>query len=319
MYKRRAVDARAGVAARRRVDPSASMGCFDEGVRVLAVDWSGAVHRPEDRIRVAEARVTSGHGSVGRGPGAHGPRGSGSGADGSGGVGGAELVDVDGGRDREAVVEHVLRIAATGPVVVGLDFSFAFPAWFARSHGCVDVTDVWALAGRAGESWLRSCPPPFWGRPGTRRPPPDPERPLWRRTELAAWADGLRPLSTFQVGGAGAVGTGSVRGMPLLTRLRGGGVAVWPFDDAGPATVLEVYPRAMTGPVVKSSEAARRAVAIADPGIPAELVDAVVATEDAFDAALTALGLARHLTALRSLPAAASDSDEAIEGAIWRP
>ena len=38
----------------------------------------------------------------------------------------------------------------------------------------------------------------------------------------------VRPKSTFQIGGAGAVGTGSLRGMPHLLTLREAGCAVWP-------------------------------------------------------------------------------------------
>ena len=115
------------------------------------------------------------------------------------------------------------------------------------------------------------------------------------------------------------MGTGSLRGMPLLARMRAAGVAVWPFDDAGPATVVEIYPREMTGPVVKSSEAARRALVEADARIPAALVSDVVATEDAFDAALSAVGMSERVTALAGLPAAAPGTPEVLEGAIWRP
>jgi hypothetical protein len=180
---------------------------------------------------------------------------------------------------------------------------------------------VWALAAADGERWLRECAPPFWGRAGTRRPAADARRPLLRRTEAQARERGLRPLSTFQVGGAGAVGTGSVRGMALLGRWREAGAGVWPLDPApGASGVLlaEVYPRAMTGPVVKSSPAARAAHVAADPRIPPGLRAQVCATEDAFDAALAALGMAEHVAELGSL-AASTDATDRLEGRIWLP
>jgi hypothetical protein len=257
-------------------------------VQVLAVDWSGDARAAARRIRVASAM-----------PG--------------------RLLEVRAGLDRDGVVAHLLTRAARGPLVAGLDFSFALPAWFAREQGCADVAALWDLVARDGEEWLRACRPPFWGRGPRPRPPDDPARPGLRVTEAAARADGLDPRSTFQIGGAGAVGTGSLRGMPHLARLRAAGFAVWPFDDAGPATVLEIYPRVHTGPVVKRSAAARRAVVDADPRIPPDLRDDVVATEDAFDAALSALDMAEHLDELTALRAAPPGRPESVEGALWRP
>jgi hypothetical protein len=260
-------------------------------VRVLAVDWSGDLRGAARRIRVAEAR-----------PG--------------------RLLDVRGGLDREGVGD-LLEGLRDGPdtAVVGMDFSFGLAGWFAREHGCTTLPGVWALAAADGERWLRDCPAPFWGRPATRKPAHDAARPLFRRTEQDARDRGLRPLSTFQVGGAGAVGTGSVRGMALLGAWRRAGIGVWPLDPTpGPAGVLvvEIYPRAMTGPVVKSSASARAAQVAADARIPEALRDAVVATEDAFDAALAALGMAEHAAALGSLPAL-TDPTSLLEGAMWLP
>lgn len=257
-------------------------------MEAIAIDWSGDARAAHRRIRVATAV-----------PG--------------------RLIGLRGGLDRDGVADLLRDRAASGPVVAGLDFSFALPAWFAREHRCADVAALWALVAAEGERWLRECRPPFWGRGATPRPPPDPARPAFRVTEQAARADGLTPTSTFQIGGAGAVGTGSLRGMPHLARLRAAGFAVWPFDDAGPATLVEIYPRVHTGPVVKRSRSAREAAADGDPRIPAALFDDVVATEDAFDAALSALAMAEHLEELRSLRAAPAGDPEAIEGALWRP
>ena len=84
---------------------------------------------------------------------------------------------------------------------------------------------------RDGERWLAECNPPFWGRPGRPRP----ELPAHLRVTEAAIAPygGVRPKSTFQVGGNGSVGTGSIRGWPIVGAApRSEGFAIWPFDDA---------------------------------------------------------------------------------------
>lgn len=257
-------------------------------MRILAVDWSGDLRGAAKRIRVAEAE-----------PG--------------------RLLDVRGGLDREGVGDLLLDLRdAAEPVVVGMDFSFGLPAWFPARHGATTLPQVWDLAHDEGEAWLRACDPPFWGRAGTRKPT---DAELYRDTELEARARGLNPLSTFQIGGAGAVGTGSVRGMALLGRWRREGVGVWPLDPApGPRGVLvvEVYPRAMTGPVVKSSAAARTALVDADPRIPAALRAATADTEDAMDAAFAALGMAEHAAELAGLPAR-TDPASGVEGRLWLP
>ena len=87
--------------------------------------------------------------------------------------------------------------------------------------------DIWRAAYRDGESWLTSAAEPFWGR--TTKRPQHPGDPL-RRTERAI---GGSPRSIFQIGGAGAVGTGSIRGMRVLHELAEAGFTIWPFESAG--------------------------------------------------------------------------------------
>ena len=80
-----------------------------------------------------------------------------------------------------------------------------------------------------GERWLAECAATVLGaaRPAAARPPSS-----CGSTEAAmAAVGGIRPKSTFQIGGAGSVGTGSVRGWPALVRLREAGFAIWPFDQ----------------------------------------------------------------------------------------
>jgi hypothetical protein len=226
-----------------------------------------------------------------------------------------ELVSLTDGLDREGAIDHVIRAAAAGPVVAGLDFAFSWPAWRVRELGCASAGELWARVAADGERWLAACEPPLWGRPGRRRPARGPDRPELRATERLGPG---RPASAFQIGGAGSVGTGSVRGMPLLPRLRTAGFALWPWNDAGAATALEIYPRALTGPVVKSSAGARAAYLADDARIPAALLEVAAATEDAFDAAVSALVMAEHLPQLLTLRAA-PDEQTRLEGAIWRP
>ena len=55
------------------------------------------------------------------------------------------------------------------------------------------------------------------------------------------------------------MGTGSIRGMPMLARLHHAGFHLWPFQAAELPLALEIYPRLFTGAVVKSSRDARMA------------------------------------------------------------
>ena len=67
----------------------------------------------------------------------------------------------------------------------------------------------------------------------------------------------MTPKSGFKIADAGQVGTGSIRGIPYLTQLRAAGIAVWPFDPPTRPLVVEIYPRLLTGPIVKSSAVQR--------------------------------------------------------------
>jgi hypothetical protein len=183
------------------------------------------------------------------------------------------------------------------------------PAWYLDEQGIDTAADLWADADRL-ERWLGDCQPPFWGRPGRRRP----DQLHWRRTELAV---SPRPKSVFQIGGAGAVGTASLRGMPVLARLHGEGFTIWPFQPASGPTTVEVWPRLATGPMVKSSPAARQQW-LDHPArraaIPAPFSTYCQASADAFDAAAAAL-------ALLDSPPPPDLTDPTIrrEGWIWDP
>jgi diadenosine tetraphosphate (Ap4A) HIT family hydrolase len=255
--------------------------------RILAIDWSGALAGAHKSIRLAEARD-------------------------------GELVRVEGGRGREEVIRHLIEAAREDPdIVVGLDFAFSFPDWFLRQLQVEDARGLWRQVWREGEAWLAACDPPFWGRLGRGKPA---MRAHLRRTEQECAAPGhTRPKSVFQIGGAGAVGTGSIRGMPFLGDLAEAGFAIWPFDAPRLPLVVEIYPRLLTGPVIKSDAGARIAF-LEDrfPDLEPRLRDAAGASEDAFDAAVSALVMARHVDELTSLPKA-RDAADRLEGRIWIP
>ena len=256
----------------------------------VAVDWSGAREGAEKRLWLAEADARG-------------------------------LVRLERGRAREELVAHLVERARRDPaLVVGLDFAFSFPAWFLEQLGLADARSFWDLVAREGERWLELSPHPFWGRPGKRRPELAEPRGPWRACECEVLrVRGVGPKSVFQTGGAGSVGTGSLRGMPHLATLREGGFAVWPFDPARLPLVVEIYPRWLTGPVAKSSRVARALYLQAHhPREPRELLALAEGSEDAFDAAVSALAMRRAAREFADLPGP-SGARERLEGRIWAP
>lgn len=257
---------------------------------IVAVDWSGRASGEREAIWIAETD------QAGR------------------------ICELSSGWTRESAINRIVAIADLHPrTVAGLDFAFAFPAWWAKERGWTTGPDIWRAAHDEGETWLKACAPPFWGRPG-RTNPNGPGEGL-RQTDGDLAAAGSPPKSVFQIGGAGAVGTGSVRGMPQLLRLARAGFSIWPFDDASGAgrVAVEIYPRALTGRVNKSSWRARLEYLYARfPEQPEFVRERAAGSEDAFDAAVSALIMHRHRQALGALPPA-PDAERRLEGQIWRP
>jgi hypothetical protein len=92
---------------------------------------------------------------------------------------------------------------------------------------------------------------------------------------------------------------------------------VWPFDEFALPLVVEIYPRVLTGEVIKSSHEAR-AEFLANFGQRDDAVDnEITATEHPFDAAISALVMNRHLDQLEQLRKEAAPY--ALEGEIWAP
>ena len=231
--------------------------------QVVAIDWSGAKdrHVQTSTIRVAAIR------------------------DGS-------YWELSGGRTREETIEYCL--GCEPPVLIGLDFSFSVPEWFAREHGCTTIDDVWALAARAGESWLKPTPP-FWRERCAVRP----ER-RFRQCEKRLRAAGFPAKSIFQLVGNGQVGAGSIRGMPLLSRLRAEGFAIWPFDKSSDRTAFEIYPSAMRAEEFAGWDLTR------------------FTSTHARDAVVSALAMWRYRDTFATLEAA-TDPVTRIEGDVWMP
>jgi hypothetical protein len=246
-------------------------------LRVLAVDWSGAARGAAERRWMAEA------------------------ADG-------QLLALRNGIEPADVV----TLAAPGErAVVGLDFAFSFPHWFARERGWTAIRDVWRAARDGGEAWLAASEPPFFGRAGSRRP----------AVELVRRGEPRGAKSVFQIAGAGAVGTGSIRGMPLLETLAEAGWGVWPFFAGWPLAV-EIYPAALVDRsrrLVKTAWRHRLAYLTAlHPQLDAAMRERAAGSEDAFDAAISALAMDRERATLQALRSA-TDPAELLEGRIWLP
>jgi hypothetical protein len=226
-----------------------------------------------------------------------------------------KLQRVENGRTRDQLVAYLLAVASDEPeLVVGLDFAFSAPAWFLNQLE-VDAPGLWAIAAEKGEDWLLECAPPFWGRGKTKRP----ELPEHFRVADRLVVGGVSPKSVFQIGGAGARGTGSVRGWPFLPRLRSAGFAIWPFDSLAFPLLVEIYPRLLTGPVVKSSVEARNLyVAAHYPNLSDQERELVTSSEDAFDAGVSALVMAEHAEEFASLQPV-TDAIALMEEVIWHP
>jgi hypothetical protein len=296
----------------------------DRGLqRVVGVDWSGD-KGPGQRRKIWAGVWTA---STGR-------------------------VTLEGGRTREELIAWLIEMSKETPrMVVGFDFTFSYPAWFLKELGIGSAPEFWRLvADGQGEKWLhRDCADVrFWGIPGSQRhgkkPPefcgPHAYRMLRRvetglkvRAEMTdplqiAKIAGIAPKSVFQIGGAGAVGTASLRGMPGLIVLRDAGFRIWPYDEPDvkrAPTVVEIYTRLMTGAVNKSSEVARTAYLAKKrkesamyAGLSRLVMAKARASEDAFDALVTAMVMTEHrgeFAALRKT----EDEVFLMEGHTWVP
>jgi precorrin-8X/cobalt-precorrin-8 methylmutase len=184
----------------------------------------------------------------------------------------------------EVFLVELFESDTTSTTLVGVDFSLGYPQGTAAALGLTGppwqamwdviaehVTDDDRNANNrfgvaaAFNRTLTGGPAPFWGCPPSRVAPtlaPTKPRPggafaEWRTVEIQLRADGHRPFSSWQLYGAGAVGSQSLLGIPTIARLRdrlGERVDVWPFTtglasptlDHGAVVVAEVWPSMLT-------------------------------------------------------------------------
>ncbi len=189
--------------------------------RVVGIDWSGRVDAAGQRRHIWAGVWTEG-------------------------ARGKASVRLEAGRTRAEVAEWLIEMARETPrMVVGFDFCFSFPAWFVRDeHGVRSAPEFWKRVVDDGhaERWLASGAEDvrFWGKPHKRPAEFSGEflHRMLRATDIdckiaalipeaerQARVRGITPKSVFQVGGAGSVGTASLRGFAVLLRLRETGVS----------------------------------------------------------------------------------------------
>ena len=254
-------------------------------MKTIAIDWSGATSNSRNHIWLAECDAP-GH-----------------------------LLRLECGRDRREIVNYLTH---SGASIIGLDFAFSFPTWFLDRLRIASAPDLWRHVTEHGEAWLSACEPPFWGRPGRKRLSSTLD--AFRRTDLLVpKTSGIAPKSIFQIGGAGAVGTGSIRGMPILLDLHRNGSRIWPLTQGGSPVVVEIYPRLLTGTVHKSNPTAReQLLARRFPNLDSAFVELAARSEDAFDATVSALVMSEYTADLTALPDE-EDAQLRMEGRIWHP
>lgn len=263
------------------------------GVRIFAVDWSGRKGDEQKRtIWLCEA------------------------------VGG-ELVRLECGRTRNELVDLLIAEAGRDPnLIVGIDFAFSLPGWYLRERE-LTARKLWAVLAedtltptmrRHGLArWMNVPEPPFWTTSEGHALLIGGQK--FRRTEDESRVGGAQPKSVFQLVGAGQVGRGSLYGMQALHRLAAAGFRIWPFDPPGLPLAVEIFPRLLTGPVTKSSLSEREryleSVAMAP-----EYRRTAATSEDAFDACVSAIGMAAAVEELVALP---EEPEYSLEGKIWLP
>jgi hypothetical protein len=202
------------------------------------------------------------------------------------------VLDVDVVSDGLAVVNPPTRAAASrhldavlderpdAATLIGVDFSLGYPAGTAAALGLRGVpwSAMWDLIDRCVvddaqnannrfdvaatfNATMTGRPAPFWGCPASARSATlASTKPLeggpvhqWRTVEDVLRSAGHRPFSSWQLLGAGAVGSQSLVGIPIVRRLltrTDRPAAIWPFTtglssprvEPGTVTVVEVWP-----------------------------------------------------------------------------
>ncbi len=197
---------------------------------------------------------------------------------------------------RTSAVDLLADVSSgSGRVLVGVDFSLGYPEGTAQALQLTGVpwAAMWELLSASIDDDDRNAnnrfevasslnermspgPGPFWGCHPSRATDfltttKVPSEPLgeWRTIEAQLRRQGRRPFSSWQLLGAGAVGSQSLLGIAALSRLaerlrRGGrSVDVWPFTSgldvpSADVVVVEIWPTLIGLDEVPSGQPERR-------------------------------------------------------------
>jgi len=234
-------------------------------------------------------------------------------------------VALETGHDRAATTARLVELVFEEPeTVIGLDFCCSAPAWYLEAHGLRSAAELWrwAAAGMTRDpAFVRGLGPPFWG-PGIRSRPALAGAPL-RRTDRAVQCAGAQPVSFFKLSGRGSVGAQVLCGMPELMSLCDVVVAIRPFDPPRLSLAVEVFPRLMARLLAPSADALtgaalRRAVVAQETAVLGGFAVVCETNQDAFDAAVVALALARAHDLVGQLERGRAGAD-VREGEILAP
>ncbi len=184
-------------------------------------------------------------------------------------TGDASVSNVATRRSAEHCLGELFEGSGASTTLVGVDFSLGYPTGTADALRATGTpwSAMWALLDRhivddhrngnnrfevAAElnRRLTGTGSPFWGCPPSSvgdhltTTKPTGAQPLasFRRTEEVLRQQGARPFSSWQLLGAGAVGSQSLLGIPMLERFRarfGERICVWPFTTGFRAPIVE--------------------------------------------------------------------------------
>lgn len=248
-------------------------------------------------------------------------------------------------RSTEDVLKYLDRFQdADTPVLMGCAFCLSVPVWLAEHCAVLERLPapeaMWRVAEEHAEpaydasslianvnSALGLEDGPFW-RGDANEPDPNSaaDRPDMRATELSVKKQTeAQPSSVFRVGGDASVGALALWGMPVLPWLRESGFRIWPFEEPGRRTVVEIFPRSLwaaTQPEhpVRSRPADREQFLSgrAAVGLGGGTQETFLTERRAFDALLTAWALRRYGGNLARTPRG-SRPEAVVEGEIWLP
>ena len=251
--------------------------------RVFAVDWSGALNF---KRKIVLAEVSE--------------------------IGLEELKD--NWKCRDTVADYLIEKGREDKnFVVGLDFAFSFPQWYLEEKRCQTAVDFWKLVKKEGEKWISYSP--FFTK-GTWNSP----KSQYRKTEKEInERTSMNPETVFKLIGPKQVGKSSIRGMPILGKLRQNGFNIWPFDPPKLPMVVEIYPRLFYGRDIKKSDLEQRWKYLMNyPDISEYHRMVATCSDDAFDAVVSALEMFSFRKELASCPPVDDDAAK-MEGLIWYP